>query len=175
MKKVTIFLLILFTTAFMLTLISFLKGLETTEQSTAAYTCKSKEKTSLLSKEEFHVRITPTYVLDEKEYYVEFTNDNWETKENIMQLSDFTPYKNVEWINTIYCSFYSDKRAAVLLANKFKTYEECVGYNDRLKSKHDALVVKYKKQGIPTFSEYLEKEKYEEKKKLEAEKPILIR
>lgn len=70
-----------------------------------------------------------------RDYYeVKFTNDNWETEENIMDAFDISVFRDE--ISIAHQLWLGKENDALILAKKLHSYQECLNYNEMIKKRY---------------------------------------
>ena len=88
-------------------------------------------------KPEFHIQVRDCASMGSGIYAVEFTNDNWKSKESFKETSrSYYEYDLSFW----------DRDTAIAFASRFQTYEACKKYNDSIRAKAAAIRLRYKQK-----------------------------
>jgi len=118
---------------------------------------RSQIQSDLNIKPQFHLRVSCPYP-DARA--IEFTNDNWITSQNINKAFDISLYEGEE--NVVMQLWLGEEKEAVKLAKCFKSYNDCIDYNKKIKIKYDSLVSFRKKNPLTEQTAILKSPKKEE-------------
>lgn len=95
-------------------------------------------KISDIKNNEFHIKVKP-YMSDCTYWQVIFTNDNFRSEENIMEVFDLSQTMNTEYV-VFQKELLETEQEAVSLAKLFASYKNCVEYNYNISRQYDSIL-----------------------------------
>lgn len=121
----------------------------------------------------FEIKIIYYTTSDDGEflYKVSFTNDNWASENELLELTDYT--ENLGYVSVYSGEFCGSKEESKKFAENFTTYEQCIKHNEYVKKEHLRLEKLYQEKGYKTWEVYSKEEN--PIKEMPLEKEIVIK
>ena len=121
-----------------------------------------------VSMAQYHIRVDCFYNPGDKydgdkysEYCVSFTGDNWKKTKKLMHtfdISDEIIGNDVVYQEKLFISMYTSKQEAIEFARDFKSYSQCIEFNNRALKKYYNLLAYRKSHPIKIQKRIIPKE-----------------